>query len=295
MSSVPRPNLFIVGAMKSGTSSLHSHLGTHPSIFMCEPKEPCYFVDPEQLEWPAIRKLELWREEERYLRLFAAARQHRVVGESSTLYSKAPKIGGVPERIFRFCSDARILYIMRDPIQRTISHYWHAVRGGRERLGLLEALRRDPHYMEVSDYALQIEPYLDLFGEDRVRLLTLEELRARPSETMRALFAWLDVDPSFVPPNLETRRNVTPEVFERPAGRGLLHRLRYSRAWERVGPYIPASVRGAGRRLSMEQVRRDQHDVDAAVAYLRPAQQKQTARLEQLAGRSFPEWRTLFG
>jgi hypothetical protein len=295
MSAAPRPNLFIVGAMKSGTSSLHSYLGAHPSIFMSEPKEPCYFVQPEQLEWPAIRKLELWRDEDRYLRLFAAAGERAVIGESSTLYTKAPRIGGVPERIHRFCAGARIVYVMRDPVSRTVSHYWHAVRGGREHRGLLDALRSDPHYREVSHYAFQIRPYLELFGERNVRLLTLEELRARPRETVRALFSWLEVDAEFLPGNLDTRRNVSPDSFERPAGWGLLHRLRHSRVWDQVGPYVPASVRGVGRRLSIEQVRRDQREVEAATEYLRPLQREQTTELEALAGRSFSEWRILFG
>ena len=71
-----RPNLFIVGAMKSGSSTLHAYLGEHPEIFMSEPKEPCYFVELDDLESPAREVVEgwgFWRSEDAYLALFEGA------------------------------------------------------------------------------------------------------------------------------------------------------------------------------------------------------------------------------
>ena len=113
-----RPNLFIIGAMKSGTSSLHAYLGTHPSVFMCEPKEPGYFV--EQLN---LKRGRGW-----YSKLFHGAEGASIRGESSTEYTKAPMYGGVPQRLAEFNPQAKIIYLMRDPIERSISHYWHMVR-----------------------------------------------------------------------------------------------------------------------------------------------------------------------
>ena len=130
--SEPHPNLFIIGAMKSGTSLIHSYLNAHPSFFMCEPKESCYFVHPAQLDCPNIKKLELWKSEEHYLELFQSANTVEIIGEASTLYAKLPRITGVPERIAQFNPDARSIYVMRDPIERAISHYWHDGRGGNE-------------------------------------------------------------------------------------------------------------------------------------------------------------------
>ena len=148
------PNLIIIGAMKSGSTSLHSYLGTHPEIFMCEPKEPWYFI--EEINWS---KGEDW-----YLDLFKSAGNAKVVGESSTDYTKIPKYMGVPEKIRNFNPATRFIYIMRDPVKRTISHYWHNVRLHGEKRDPLKAIQEDSLYLEVSDYAMQLDPYIQIFG-----------------------------------------------------------------------------------------------------------------------------------
>lgn len=289
-----RPNLFIVGAMKSGTSSLHSHLNLHPQVFMCEPKEPCFFVARDQLNWPAIEKLELWREP-KYLQLFAASGQARYRGESSTLYTKAPKISGVPERIARFSPDARIVYVMRDPVERTISHYWHAVRWEKERRDLLTALQRESHFREVSFYAMQLRSYLRLFDRNQITTLTLEELARNPHATVAVLCSWLGLDSELLPSDLGTARNVTPEKVEQVRGLGLLERFRWSPLWEKLGPSFPRSVRSIGRRLALERLDRKSVEHRRAVEFLRPRQLEETAELSELLGRSFQEWTTLLG
>ncbi|MDA8347687.1 MAG: sulfotransferase, partial [Pseudomonadota bacterium] len=149
-----KPNLFIIGAMKSGTTSLHEYLDTHPQIAMSREKEPGYFV--EEL---SLRKGEDW-----YLSLFEQDARYQYVGESSTHYTKLPLYRGVPERLFRFNPDARLIYIMRDPFDRVISHYWHAVRDvhhGGELRPLLKAVQECPDYLCFSDYAMQLEPYIE--------------------------------------------------------------------------------------------------------------------------------------
>jgi len=294
--SAPRPNLFVVGAMKSGTSTLHALLDGHPDIFMSEPKEPCYFVDLDDLESPAREVVEewgFWRSEEHYLALFGEAGNARVIGESSTNYSKRPKMGGVCDRIAEFAPEARILYIMRDPIERTISHYWHAVAQRKERRDLVTALEQEAHYREVSHYAFQLEPYLSRFGSERVRVLTLEELRADPEAKLMELFGWLGVDAGFESTGTDRRDNVTPTEVERVRGAGRLDAFRSSALWNRVGPLLPGAIRRLGRSLAAERVDRSQEDVDRAARWLRPRQLEQTAELEQLLGRTFEEWRLL--
>src|SRR3982750_4919552 len=97
--TTPRPNLFLIGAMKSGTTSLHSYLASHPQIFMCPEKEPEFFA-----------KNAIWsRGEDWYLRLFDGATTEPVVGESSTVYSRIPHFPGVAERIAKFSPGARFI------------------------------------------------------------------------------------------------------------------------------------------------------------------------------------------
>lgn len=290
-----KPNLFIVGAMKSGTSSLHSWLGAHPAIFMCEPKEPCYFVEPSQLRWPAAERLGLWGKEEQYLRLFANSGDAAFLGESSTLYTKAPRVTGVPERIAGFNPDARIIYVMRDPVERTISHYWHQVRWEKEHRDMLGAIREEAEYLAVSNYAMQLGPYLRLFHRERVLALTFERLIADPQVVVSEVFRWLGVDPSFVPPNITEAENRTPSVVQQVRGQGRLEAFRFSRVWNTVGPLVPAALRQvARRRLAMRAVTRPTDSPIEAIEFLRDAQVGQVQRLSALLGQTFPEWRMLY-
>lgn len=292
-----KPNLFLIGAMKSGTTSLHELLAVHPEIAMSEPKEPCYFVDAGLLKtlWPEMWRMAFWRSEAAYLAIFPDNPGARYVGESSTDYSKRPKIDGVVERIAAFNPDARFLYVMRDPIERTLSHYWHMVEHRGETRAPLAAIIADPHYIEVSHYADQLQPYIDRFGRERVHALTFEELTRAPQPTVRTVYAWLGVDAEFVPQGLRAAHNVTPErVRQKRAGMGLLDRIRHSAAWDAIGRYCPASVRKLGVAMVEKSIPRRNVDMSELIAYLRPLQQAQTRVLEQQLGRHFPEWTTLW-
>ena len=120
---MPKPNLFVIGAMKSGTSSLHYYLAAHPQIFMSDPKEPSYFAVSSRSKSasPQIATQSYCRSEEEYLRLFENAQGATIIGESSTNYTKLNSFTQVPQRIAAFQPDARFIYIMRDPLERTIS------------------------------------------------------------------------------------------------------------------------------------------------------------------------------
>lgn len=291
------PNLFIVGAMKAGSSTLHAYLGRHPEIFMSEPKEPCYFVDLDDLESPAREVVEgwgFWRSEASYLALFEGAGKARVIGESSTNYSKAPRMPGVPERIVSFNPEAKILYVMRDPVERSISHYWHAVGQRKERRDLVDAIRDEPHYREVSHYAMQLAPYLRLFGADRVRALTFEALVADPAGELHSIFEWLGVDSDVQVDDGGLHENPTPAELERVRGGGKLDAFRDSSLWNRLGPLVPASIRRWGRGLAAETVDRSEADVAHAAELLRPYQLRETAELARMLDRSFDEWTTLY-
>jgi hypothetical protein len=289
------PNLFLIGSMKSGTSSLHSYLGSHPEIFMCRPKEPCFFVPREQLNWPEIEAHGFWRGEDYYLRLFENAGNAMFVGESSTLYTKAPQISGVAERIYRFNPDARFIYILRDPVKRTFSHYWHEVHKKRERRGIEAALRSDSKYLDVSYYAMQLREYFQYFDPRQFLAITLEELQAGQLRGVQRIFRWLGVEGNFEPENIHTRHNVTNEVVSQIKGNGWLHSMRYSRLWNSVGPLVPEKVRSVALKLAEERVAPKSVDTSGLIPYLRSIQLPQTEELELLLGRSFPEWKTLHG
>lgn len=291
-----RPNLFIIGAMKSGTTYLSGLLAAHPSVFMSSPKEPCRFVDPKVLrrEWPWPWEQGYCRSEERYLALFGAAASASVIAEASTVYSQAPLYAGVPERILAFNPHARFIYIMRDPLERTISHYWQRVRGWGERRGMLEAIRRDPHYREVSDYARQLQLYLLHVGRERIYTLTYEELVADPALQLSCLYAWLGVDPSFRPTRIGIPDNVLPPVVQQVRSRGLLDLVRRSATFRRIAPLLPPALRRfAAARVATQPVVPAETDTAEVRAFLRCECQRQTEDLSRLLDREFPEWTSL--
>ena len=294
--AAPRPNTFLIGSMKSGTTYLSALLAAHPAVFMSSPKEPCYFVDPKVLRkaWPYMWASGLWQSEERYLALFASARSADIIAEASTVYTQAPLFARVPERILEFNPQARFIYILRDPIERTISHYWHRVRWWGERRPLLEAIRTDPQYTSVSDYAKQLETYLEHVSRSQIYVLTFESLISDPYELSR-LYAWLGINPTFRPEVDSSSRNSSPEIVEQARGLGWLDRVRKSRSYSRVARRIPRPVRKLGVRLAVRAVRPAEAPLAQLRDYLRPIQLAQTARLGELLNRSFPEWTTLYG
>lgn len=280
-----RPNLFIVGAMKSGTTSLHYYLSHHPEFFMCEPKEPGYFV--EDIAWP---KGEDW-----YLSLFKSADQrHRWLGESSTDYAKLPVYRGVAERIRAFNPDARIVYIMRDPFDRIVSHYWFGVRHistGGLRQDFYTACTTDPSYIAFSNYPMQIQPYLDLFGHDQVLPLLFEDLARNPQDTVRQVLQWLGVEeqPEFEIP--DKAWNARPEEIVGVGGMGILNRIAHSRAWERISPLMPKPLKTVANRAALSTIDpgEEQANIERLRRELRSELAKTREEVSDLMGRDLTE------
>lgn len=284
-----RPNLFIIGAAKAGTTSLHDYLGGHPQIFMSNPKEPGFFTPtvgyyPTDVEW--------------YLSLFREAGDARWVGESSTHYTKLPTHTGAPERIADFCDSPRFIYLMRDPIDRIISQWWHGVRQeGQQRVwhrSMATAVNKEVEFTAFSDYAMQLQPYFETFGRDRVLVLTFEELVAEPDRVLREVFTWLGVDPVLAPGRLE-KRNARPETILVPRGLGLLQSFRRSRLWEGIAPLFPKRLRTFAHGLSRRPVSPGDVEVGEVVELLRPGQRAKVEELSRLLGREFPLWTTTLG
>lgn len=280
---IARPNLFIVGAMKSGTTTLHNLLARHPDIYMsAQPKEPAYFNKPA----PSAAET-AW-----YEGLFEAGAACRYRGESSTDYSKLPMYPGCAERIRAHAPEARILYIMRDPWQRAISHYWWQVEWSAEGRPLREVLQASSEIFDVGDYARQLQPYWQQFGRERVLVLTLEELEQAPQALLAGVFSWLGLDPSPAA-TLELRAdNAAQATVQQVAGARYLARLKGGALWSLVKRGLSPRARVQLQRLlSRRRERRlDEADLQAALHLARPVLAAQIRTLEQQLGRSFPAW-----
>jgi hypothetical protein len=152
------PDFFVIGAMKSATTTLHVQLSRQLGLFMSDPKEPNYFSDDEQF----ARGL-AW-----YSSLFQDADCDALCGESSTHYTKLPAFPRTVERLARTLPRPRLIYVMRHPIDRLISHYVHEKTTGRITRGILDALEKHPELIDYGRYGMQLEPYLDTFGPGSV-------------------------------------------------------------------------------------------------------------------------------
>ncbi len=180
------PNLIIIGAPKAGTTSLHYYLSLHPEISMSKQKELRFFS--HQRNWQ--RGL-AWYESQ-------FSDHTKVVGEASPSYSQYPRFAETPERIFAVVPNAKLIYMVRDPVERLISHYTFAYSCGNENRTFLEALH-DPEnrYFYASRYYLQIERYLKYFPREKILVISREDLHLNSLLTLQTVFRFLDVDDSF--------------------------------------------------------------------------------------------------
>ncbi|MDX1393367.1 MAG: sulfotransferase [Gemmatimonadota bacterium] len=191
------PTFFVIGAAKCGTTSLHAYLHRHPEIGMSRVKEPRYFSRADL----SARDLRT------YMALFDA--RFRVRGESSVGYSVAPHRDGVPGRIRATVPDARIVYLVRDPVERFVTDHVHRTARGRENRSLAKAARSAAGSWpgDRGRYAFQLAPYLDRFDRHRVHVIVSERLDKYRRDTLARLFAFLDVDPDVWDPAFEHRHH----------------------------------------------------------------------------------------
>mgnify|MGYP001422091871 CR=1 FL=1 len=190
------PNLIIIGAMKCGTTSLHHYLKLHPSIGMSVQKELHFFQGAASWE----------RGQDWYRSCFDPTKPVR--GESSPGYSNFPRIGGVPERMHAVIPDAKLIYLVRDPVKRTLSHYRHMVAERGEERTLREVLA-DPAepYTRRSCYHFQLEQYLPFYDLGKILVVQQEALLLDRVRTMANIFEWLGVDPAFSSIRFRYRRH----------------------------------------------------------------------------------------
>jgi hypothetical protein len=250
--SRPRlPSFLVIGAMKAGTTSLYHYLRAHPQVFMPAIKELDFFV--ARANWG--RGLQ-W-----YQKQFARAGPGAVaVGEASARYTTYPTADGVAERIAAHLPEVRLVYVVRDPIERIRSHYRHDVAVGTETASFERAVLDNPIYVDWSRYATQVERYLEFFSRSQLLIVASEDLRHSRLKTIQRIYAFLGVDSTYVPGNLDREFLRTDErAIYSPA----LGRFRYAlkrrwpvskRAKEFVDTALARSILRATRRRNAQEI-----------------------------------------
>ena len=173
------PNFFIVGAPKAGTTSLYEYLKGIPGIYMSPVKEPRYF---SATTLPKKHDLRPIRDKKKYLNLFKKAKDEKIIGEASPTYLADP---AAPKLIHDMAPDARIVITLRDPVERLFSSYFHLLRYGARKMSFSDALKVElarrtdgtKVHIKLEDglYSKNLRTYMDIFGQDQVKVLIFEE------------------------------------------------------------------------------------------------------------------------
>jgi hypothetical protein len=270
------PNLIVIGAQKCGTSGLHYHLSLHPEVWMSRPKELNFFI--EERNWP--RGLDWYR------RQFDA--RAKVRGEASPNYTAYPQHMGVPERIASVLPDAKLVYLIRDPLERIAAHWVHNYAKRRERGDLASTLRHpNTSYLVRSQYHMQLQQYLRHFDREQILVLEQEDLRLERAATLRMVFEFIGADPDFTHPQFERERHQTSRKTRASRLAVRLDRLSRSRRGRRLPRNVWLAI---DEKLPLRRPI-ERPDVRAALSSEALKVLREDAeRLRELTGRPFEHW-----
>jgi hypothetical protein len=195
------PTFLVIGAMKAGTTSLYEYVRSHPDVYMPDEKELDFFVAEKRwgrgLGW--------------YSEQFEPGAGARARGEASTNYTKDPLFAGVAGRIASALPEVRLVYLVRNPIERIRSQYLHGLSAGWERRPIDRAVLEEPQYVDVSRYAHQLDRYLDHFSREQILVVHAENLRDDRIGVVRRVFSFIGVDPTWHPADLDREYHPTGE------------------------------------------------------------------------------------
>jgi hypothetical protein len=296
------PTFLLLGAAKCGTTSLAYYLSQHPSVFFSDPKEPTFF----EAEWE--KGLDhYWRT------YFAGWSGEPAIGEGRVWNLYLPF---VPERIREALPDAKLVALLRDPVERAYSHWWHRYSQGQEILDFARAIAEDRARIERGEgfvgeegarrwraglegdstrhralldlgfYAEQIERYLTLYPAAQLKLVFHEDLAADLPAVMRELFAFLGVDPDAIMADAEPQ-NVRRDRVRTAAAR----RAELASRLLGLRHLVPRGLRPRLRTWLFERRGRRPPLDPGLRRELRAYYDPHTARLERFTGRDLSAWR----
>lgn len=270
-------DFFIIGAQKSGTTSLAAHVASHPDVCFCRNKEPHFFSRTR--DWEARI--------DQYHALFDKP-EGRLCGEASTSYSFLPKYPETAARIRTYNPDAKLIYMVRNPIERIISHLAHRQLKGRSRRGVEKEVLSNPIYLDRSRYAMQIRPYLEQFRRDQILLLIFEEYVQEPRRVIEDMCWFLGLDPGRLPNERTFREN---QSVGKPVMRSGFSRLASVSAFRRLIMFLPKSLKENLRFLTRRRLDEKPSLPDDIRVILWRALGPDLEEFERVLGRSVSVWK----
>lgn len=234
-------DFMMIGAQKCGTTSLAEQLADHPQVCFSRKKEPGFFN--ELADWRAGLG--------EYHALFEP-QPGQLCGEGSTMYTFLPEGAQTAVRLYEYNPDLKLIYIMRQPVKRIISHYAHNLVRGIEKMPPELAIAHDPTYINRSRYAVQIRPYLECFGPENVLLLFFEEYVADQIATLQQVASFLGIDAHrFVQADTEAKHQTTGRAYLKYES---VRRIAETELFQSVRTKIPMALRQPLKRRLSNQI-----------------------------------------
>jgi hypothetical protein len=299
--SVPLPNFLVIGAGRSGTTSLHHYLQAHPEVFVPAVKSPSHFYCRDRLQGPdpamrLVTRNYFVPDRDDYRALFDDVRGERAIGEVSPAYLAA--MHPAP-RIASELPGVRLVAILRNPVDRAFARFVARSRDGLERRTFREIVddeRRLPlvrddaagTYLAAGCVSGFLKAYLDRIPRERIRLYLFEDLQRDARGLLRDLFTFLDVNPAFVP-DLEQRHNSSGGLIGNPVLREAWTRTALLRA--RVRRHIPLRVRDSAFGLVTRNLSAVHLDPEIR-RELTALYHDEVEQLASLVGRDLSHWIT---
>lgn len=263
-----RPNFFIVGAAKAGTTSLYNYLKLHPEVYFSPIKEPHFFSKDIRLEnmreefrknvqsdisnylknsLGSPRHGAFVRNIDHYTQLFSLVKNEKRIGESSVSYLFSTLAA---RQIKHFNPDAKIIIILREPVERAFSHYLMDLRIGYEKAGFFEAVNADIQkerrgwgqshlYVELGLYYEQVKRYMDVFSPSQIKLILHDDFKNSPEELLSDLYSFLGISDKSPEIDFSIRHNKA----ELPKSRMLQRIEKVPFVQKILADYIPGSIR----------------------------------------------------
>ena len=216
------PNFLTIGAPKAGTSSLYYYLKQHPQIYLSPIKEPHFFaLENSKIDFQGAGDKERYHHAvtslQDYSKLFEAVTTETAIGEASTTYLSSKS---APARIKQYIPQAKLIAILRNPVDAAYSSYLHLLRDGDETIKDFElALQAEErriqqnwdgiwHYKNRGFYYAQLKRYFDLFERSQIKVYLYQDFKLAPLQVLQNIFNFLEVETSFSP-NIEDKFNVS--------------------------------------------------------------------------------------
>lgn len=227
------PDFLIIGSMKSGTTTLFNDLDSQPGIFMPSLKEPAALASDEIMSRESQRK---------YATLFRKAKDSQICGEASTHYTKRPDFENSAQRARKLLGERlKLIYLVRNPVDRTISHHYHEYMEGNIGPDVNSAIRSHNSFIAYSKYGMQIDPWLQQFGRQNILIVRFEDYMKNRRQGLKGVLTFLGVD--FVESTIDvsTHYNASAEKFTLPSTLGS---MATSHSYHRyIRPLLPESLR----------------------------------------------------